>query len=95
MNLTPDNNENKLTASDLNHHCKTSDSFIEVFKTGVNNITEAHRLLKLIQQLHPGCDANFDLSDCDKILRVEYPCDITQSILKLMNKEGCDCEVLE
>lgn len=44
---------------------------IEVFKTNVTSKTEAVRLLEEIHRHHAYCRANFDLSDCDHILRVE------------------------
>lgn len=44
---------------------------IEVFKTNVTTKTEAVRLLDEIHRSYSHCRANFDLSDCDNILRVE------------------------
>jgi hypothetical protein len=46
-------------------------STIEVFKTEVTNRVEAERLKNVLLQLYPGCSINFDLDDCDNILRME------------------------
>jgi hypothetical protein len=43
---------------------------IEVFKTDVNNQDHARMLVDRIHKAFKHCRANFDLQDCDKILRV-------------------------
>lgn len=47
-------------------------SVVEVFKTNVQNVSCADKILYLLKQLDLRYDANFDLEDCDKILRVEH-----------------------
>ena len=44
---------------------------IEVFKTNVNKPAQAEQLVQLIQQTFAGYNANFDLEDCDRILRIK------------------------
>ncbi len=44
---------------------------VEVFKTNIDNAADADHLLILIHLAYPHYSANFDLEDCDKILRVE------------------------
>lgn len=43
---------------------------IEVFKTNVTSAPLAALLVYEINQEFPACRANFDLQDCDRILRV-------------------------
>ena len=43
---------------------------VEVFKTDVTNKSAANKLIEQIQE-HFDYQVNFDLEDCDKILRVE------------------------
>ncbi|HEX5023630.1 MAG TPA: hypothetical protein VFV68_00070 [Agriterribacter sp.] len=43
---------------------------IEVFKTNVTNEEYASMLVNMIHQNFTGYTANFDLQDCDKILRI-------------------------
>ena len=44
---------------------------IEVFKTDVNEKDHARMLVDRIHKAFSHCRANFDLEDCDKILRVK------------------------
>ena len=44
---------------------------VEVFKTNVENTEFARTIIDQIQFKIKGAKANFDLSDCDAILRVE------------------------
>lgn len=44
---------------------------VEVFKTNVYNLKEARRLTKSLSKLSRAYMVNFDLEDCDKVLRVE------------------------
>lgn len=42
---------------------------IEVFKTNVQTEEQANRLTSHIHKNFDGCQVNFDLDDCDRILR--------------------------
>jgi hypothetical protein len=69
---------------------------VEVFKTNVAHHLEASWLINQIQIKFTTYHANFDLEDCDKILRV-LALDGTvhsQSILDLLLAFGFDAEVL-
>ena len=44
---------------------------IEVFKTNVSSKKHAGLLLGILHGSFPGSNFNFDLEDCDNILRVE------------------------
>ena len=68
---------------------------IEIFKTNVTKRLEAKRLLNLLLEILPNAFINFDLEDCDRILRienVEQNFDI-QQIIALVEKMGFYCEV--
>jgi hypothetical protein len=43
---------------------------IEVFRTDVKERNDATALVREIEERHPYLRANFDLDDCDRILRV-------------------------
>lgn len=43
----------------------------EVFKTNVREVSEAKTIIRLLLSQYPGHRFNFDLDDCDKILRAE------------------------
>ncbi len=68
---------------------------IEVFKT---NVYEAEKSKIIIQKLHeyfPENETNFDLDDCDKILRVEGAYILSEKIMAVLNDEGHFCEILD
>lgn len=68
---------------------------IEVFKTDIRNITTAKAILKILKQSFPSANFNFDLNDCDNILRTESNDNISQQIIEIINNQGFRCEVLE
>jgi hypothetical protein len=68
---------------------------IEVFKTNVQEFADARHLVNLLQQHFPGSKINFDLDDCDKVLRVEGQHFITEKVMTLVNEKGFQCNPLE
>lgn len=68
---------------------------IEVFKTDVQNKTQAKQVLSILKKVHKKPRMNFDLQDCDKILRVEgIEESYSHVIVKDLNKLGFSCEIL-
>ncbi len=69
---------------------------IEVFKTNIKFKKDARKIMLLLSTKLENHKINFDLSDCDKILRIESPNEIIsiQSIEKWLHNEGFFCEVL-
>lgn len=69
---------------------------IEVFKTNVKLKKDARRIIKLLKSKLNEHNINFDLSDCDKILRIENKNGriSVPMIEKLLLNEGFFCEVL-
>jgi hypothetical protein len=68
---------------------------VEVFKTNVEEALAANRLVVLLLKHFPNSKINFDLHDCDNILRVEGKDFITEKIMRLVNENGFTCNVLE
>jgi len=70
---------------------------IEVFKTNVEDSCHAELLIDQIHKKHAHYTANFDLDDCDKILRVECKMSVIEPsfLINLLNKFGYDAEVLQ
>jgi hypothetical protein len=68
---------------------------IEVFKTNVEEVCQAKVLVDLLLHHFPGSKINFDLHDCDKILRVEGDHFITGQVMSLVEENGFVCEILE
>ncbi|SHH97356.1 hypothetical protein SAMN04488109_6378 [Chryseolinea serpens] len=68
---------------------------VEVFKTNVNESAHARQLVALLQQHFPGSRINFDLDDCDKVLRVEGHNLLAGKVMALMQEKGFHCRILE
>lgn len=69
---------------------------VEVFKTSVTDERAANELLNTLQCLLPLASINFDLQDCDRILRIEIKADTIQELVKTHLKEkNVVCEALE
>ncbi len=65
-----------------------------VFKTNVNSSSKVKRVAPKLNKLFPNSKWNFDLEDCDRILRFESDYDIKKEIIILMKILGFDCEAL-
>ena len=68
---------------------------VEVFKTNVARHSQAQVLVQLLSQNLPGCKINFDLEDCDRILRVEGKDCLPGVVIELVQRKGFFCQVLE
>jgi hypothetical protein len=67
---------------------------VEVFKTDVHEQKQV-ALLNALSARFPMLKINFDLEDCDRILRVEGADISTDKIMGLLHIHGHMCEVLE
>lgn len=69
---------------------------VEVFKTNVTDQDHAYILLDHIHQNFRGYKANFDLEDCDKILRVASSQEFIRAncLIKFLSEFGYEAEVL-
>ncbi len=68
---------------------------ILVYKTTVSNEHIVYNLKPYLDKLLSHSKWNFDLEDCDKILRVETKYPISQNIIDLLIEKGFLCEELE
>ncbi|HQH42011.1 MAG TPA: hypothetical protein PK825_09730 [Bacteroidales bacterium] len=68
---------------------------VEIFKTNVQKKTESKKLIRLLSDTYPACRINFDLSDRDKVLRVEGEYITSSEIMVLLQDHGFHCEVLD
>jgi hypothetical protein len=68
---------------------------IEVFKTNVEETVQAKRILDILLEHFPDNKINFDLHDCDRILRVEGKSFCPAKIMTLVMENGFKCNVLE
>ena len=68
---------------------------VEVFKTNVQKKAQSKMLLSILSEAFPSFKINFDLSDCDKVLRVEGDDIEAVRIMILVKESGFSCEVLD
>lgn len=69
---------------------------VEVFKTDVKSCEDANMLIEQIHQNFKAYHANFDLEDCDLILRVEHldgPV-VAEPIISLLKQNNFHAEIL-
>ena len=69
---------------------------VEVFRTNVSDRNQARMVIEQIHKTFVGYTANFDLDDCDKILRVKSTTEFIEAALlvDLLRSFGFQAEVL-
>lgn len=67
---------------------------VNVYKTNVRNHKQATFVVQVLNERLPGRVINFDLEDCDKILRVEGRENDSPSVIALVNQIGFHCDEL-
>ena len=66
-----------------------------VFKTSVKNKSQVKKIEPLLDNfIVPDGKWNFDLTDCDNILRIENSELCSENLIKELNKAGFECEEL-
>ena len=68
---------------------------VEVFKTSVPDRKTADSILGELISLIPSAQINFDLEDCDNILRIDSRSNAAEVVISHLNRLGFDCEELE
>lgn len=67
---------------------------IEIFKTNVEFEEQCHAIMAALINTFSTIKVNFDLEDCDKILRVEGQSFSVDRIIETVQVLGYRCEVL-
>lgn len=69
---------------------------VEVFSTSVSSIGQAEFLLDKLQEEFPCYEINFDLEDCDNILRVASVGSNVDAemVILIMEKHGTEIQIL-
>jgi len=68
---------------------------IYVFKTTVKNKTQIKRLKSELDSILLNAKWNFDLEDCDKILRIDSTENCCQRVIALLHSFNFQCVELE
>ena len=64
---------------------------ISVFRTNVNNRQVSRQLVEAICSLDAVVACNFDLDDCDRILRVKREIGNVKDIIGVLKTRGFEC----
>ena len=67
---------------------------VEIFKTNVQEIAVANYIVEQLLERFPMYTINFDLEDCDKILRIEGENIYPALICALVEQRNVECWVL-
>lgn len=67
---------------------------IAVFTTELATNTQALRTLALLKELAPGASINFDLSDGEKVLRIDGSSASIKKVREYLRLSGIRCEIL-
>jgi hypothetical protein len=67
---------------------------VEVFKTNVRSRRDAKRVIQKLAEKFPEHHVNFDLSDCDRILRIQGNTILEREIVSIVTSLNVTCEVL-
>ncbi len=67
---------------------------IFVFKTSIKTKSQVLKLKPQLDQILPNAKWNFDLQDCDKILRIICEENIILKTIHLLNSQNFHCEEL-
>ncbi len=68
---------------------------MEIFKTNVEEMAQAKKIIDVLLEHFPGNTINFGLHDCDRILRVEGKSFAPEKIMFLVIENGFNCKILE
>ncbi|HEY0432313.1 MAG TPA: hypothetical protein VGC95_00490 [Chitinophagaceae bacterium] len=68
---------------------------VEVFRTNVHEVAHASQMKGVLLQQFPGTKINFDLYDCDKILRMEGAGLCTEKVMNILSDHGFFCDLLD
>jgi hypothetical protein len=68
---------------------------VEVFKTNVKDKITAAKIIADLFRHFPESKINFDLDDCDNILRIDSEKVIPEKVTEVLGGKGFRCEVLE
>lgn len=67
---------------------------VEIFRTDVPDNTIASKVVSVLYNYFPDTQINFDLEDCDKILRVEGNCVDIEKVTDILRSLQVRAELL-
>ena len=67
---------------------------VEIFKTHIQHPKQAEKICMKLSAAFPGSKINFDLDDCDKILRIESSHINVEAVLSVMKNLRFYCTLI-
>ena len=67
---------------------------VEIFKTNVDDHSQAQQIITLLNHYFPAFAINFDLHDCDKILRIKGESIPVDEVVNIVSETGFHCSAL-
>lgn len=68
---------------------------VEIFKTNIDCECVAQKVERIVKEKFQNLRINFDLEDCDKILRIEADNILVSEIRETIQNMGLKCEAIE
>ncbi len=68
---------------------------VHIYKTSVSNKRGVKAIKPLLNALIPNSKWNFDLHDCDNILRIDCKEITSDKVIEVLKSQGFDCLELE
>jgi hypothetical protein len=68
---------------------------VNVFKTSVKTIEAVSRLKPKLEKILSSALWNFDIEDCDNILRIDSQSEVSSDVIRLLKYEGFECQELD
>lgn len=68
---------------------------VEIFSTNVHRVSQAKEIVALLTKHFPGIKINFDLNDCDRVLKIAGNNFIPERIMSIVKQKGFECRPLE
>ncbi|MFC4210893.1 hypothetical protein ACFOWA_06860 [Pedobacter lithocola] len=74
---------------------RKTERMISIFKTNVHTEVELQELVPNLNVAVPNLNWHIDLTDCDKILRIDSQVNINELVISMFTRLGFSCIVLE
>jgi hypothetical protein len=70
-------------------------NMVEIFSTNVRRASQAKEIIALLTKHFPGIKINFDLSDCDRVLKIAGKNLVPEKVMIMVRQKGFECRPLE
>jgi hypothetical protein len=68
---------------------------VQIFRTNIQEVDDAYEIIQKLLEQFPTYLINFDLEDCDNILRVKGKDISLEKIISVLHNNGYQCDVLD